>query len=304
MKPVYKISALIAGLLVCSLTQAQTKTNQQLTDELTVLQQGVNQVQRDMQKLERLLENRAMLELFQRMDELSEEVSQLRGMLEQQGHDLAGIKKRQRELYLDIDRRLRELENTSTRAPVPVTPLPALTTPDTPVSPSAPSVQSTQQKPQTTPRPAPQASEKPKPATVAAPGKRTVPVSEERAAYQKAFDMLKEGRYKMANTSFKTFLGNFPQSSYAGNAQYWLGESNYVTRQFEQAIKEFEAVLSKYPTSNKVPDAMLKLGYTYYELGQFNNARNILEQLQKKAPNSTAARLAGKRLNRMKQEGR
>ena len=128
-------------------------------------------------------------------------------------------------------------------------------------------------------------------------------MSDERKAYDRAFDMLKEGRYKMANTEFKKFLQRYPQGAYAGNAQYWLGESNYVTRQFSQAVTEFSTVMTRYPNSNKVPDAMLKLGYTYYELGQFNEARDILQKLKQRVPNSTAARLADKRLQRMQNEG-
>jgi len=269
---------------------------------VTSLQQNLGKIEQDMQRLQRLLDNRAMLELFQRMDELTDEVSQLRGLLEQQNHDLAGLKKRQRELYLDTDRRLRELEISSSRAPV-FTPAPAQA-PTAPVSAQTPAVQ-----PPAVPavsQPAVPAQAPPsaaKPATIQSSKKSSVPVSEERAAYQKAFDMLKEGRYTMANTSFKTFLSQFPQSSYAGNAQYWLGESNYVTRKFEQAVIEFKSVLSNYPRSNKVPDAMLKLGYTYYELRQFDEAKAILSQLQKRYAKTTAAKLAGKRLNRIKKEG-
>jgi tol-pal system protein YbgF len=298
---------IISNLSLCMLLMstsssfAASKNNQQLTDELTKLQQGVNQMQKDMQGYRKLLDNRAMLELFQRMDELSEEASQLRGMLEQQDHDLAGIKKRQRELYLDIDRRLRELEMTSSRAPAPAAPIapvtttePAANTPVAAPSVSQPSTAAVSNTPSV-----------PRPATIqGGTNRNTTPVSDERAAYQKAFDMLKEGRYKMANTAFKDFIDQYPESSYAGNSQYWLGESNYVTRQFEQAVIEFSAVLKKYPSSNKIPDAMLKLGYTYYELGRFAEARKMLEQLRKQNSNSTAARLAGKRLERMSRENR
>jgi tol-pal system protein YbgF len=306
-----KMLKLIPNLSLCVLlmsassTFAASKNNQQLTDELTKLQQGVNQMQKDMQGYRKLLDNRAMLELFQRMDELSEEASQLRGMLEQQDHDLAGIKKRQRELYLDIDRRLRELEMTSSRAPAAVAPVTttgsdtntAVAPPAVPVV-TAPAIQTPTAATSNTPS-------VPKPATIQGGSSRNAtPVSDERAAYQKAFDMLKEGRYKMANTAFKDFIDQYPESNYAGNSQYWLGESNYVTRQFDQALIEFSAVLKKYPSSNKVPDAMLKLGYTYYELGRFTEARQILDQLRKRNPNSTAARLAGKRLERMSRENR
>ncbi|TNF89788.1 MAG: tetratricopeptide repeat protein, partial [Gammaproteobacteria bacterium] len=62
-------------------------------------------------------------------------------------------------------------------------------------------------------------------------------------------------------------------------------------------------VLDNYPSSNKVPDAMLKLGYTFYELKQFPQAKSVLTDLRTKFPNETAARLAAKRLDRIRKEG-
>ena len=82
-----------------------------------------------------------------------------------------------------------------------------------------------------------------------------------------------------------------------------MGEANYVTRNFEQGIIEFKQVVERYPKSAKVPDAMLKLGYTYYELKQHDEAKAILQELRKRFPKSTAFRLAGKRLDRMRKEG-
>ncbi|MCP4076274.1 MAG: tol-pal system protein YbgF [Gammaproteobacteria bacterium] len=301
-------------LTVSSAAFAQAKDVQQLSSDVSSLQKGLGKIEKDMNKLRRLLDNRALLELFQRMDELSEEVSNLRGMLEQQEHDLAGLKKRQRELYLDTDRRLRELEITSTRAPAPaqtpaaVLPQPEIASP--PVQNDVPATAVSQsatpagtKKPVEAVTPPVVQSGATRPASVSTPTKSSATMSEERAAYQKAFDMLKEGRYKMANASFLEFVGRYPSSSYAGNSQYWLGESNYVTRQFKQAIKEFKKVIERYPNSNKVPDAMLKLGYTYYELHEFDNARSVLTQLQKYYSKSTASRLARKRLDRMNKEG-
>jgi tol-pal system protein YbgF len=127
--------------------------------------------------------------------------------------------------------------------------------------------------------------------------------SAEKAAYQAAFDTLKEGRYKQAKTEFKTFLEKYPNSSFSGNAQYWLGEAHYVTRNFDQGVVEFEKVLKIYPTSNKVPDAMLKLGYTFYERKQFDQAKAVLQDLLKRFSKTTAARLATKRLDRIRKEG-
>ena len=305
-----KIISLAAFLMTSSNVMAQAKNVQQLSTDVTTLQQGLSKIDQEMDQLRRLLDNRAMLELFQRMDEISDEVSNLRGMLEQQNHDLAGLKKRQRELYLDTDRRLRELEITSSRPPAakaaPGAEPPLLeSSAQEAILASRPAQEITLLAPPTivtAPAPAPaQAMNKVVPEAAPSSGAE-VTVSEEREAYQKAFDMLKEGRYKMANAAFQEFLQRYPQSSYAGNAQYWLGESNYVTRQFKEAVQEFQTVLKGYPTSNKVPDAMLKLGYTHYELHEFEEAKQILGKLREAYPKSTAARLAGKRLERMSKE--
>ena len=308
----------LSGMMISGVVTAAPKDNQQLTDEVAATQKSLNKIQTDMKKLNRLLNNRAMLELFERMDEIADEVSSLRGMMEQQGHDLAGLKKRQRELYLDIDRRLRDLEITSPSTPAAVAPVsPAETAvvvpPETvnkdlqPKQPEvAPAVMAPAEVkvpvvPPVVPVKPTTSSNVSKPAMVSA--KPKPPVSKEREDYQDSFDMLKEGRYKMATTAFKRFIDTYPKSSYAGNSQYWLGEANYVTRQFEQAITEFKKVLNQYPTSNKVPDAMLKLGYTYYEIRANDKAKAILFRLRKVHPKSTAARLAGKRLERMRKEG-
>ena len=125
----------------------------------------------------------------------------------------------------------------------------------------------------------------------------------EQEAYQAAFDTLKEGRYKEAKVELQAFLDKYPNGSFSGNAQYWLGEAHYVTRNFEQGIIEFEKVLKGFPGSNKVPDAMLKLGYTYYELKQYPESRAVLQELRTSFPNETASRLATKRLDRIRKEG-
>ena len=254
----------------------------------------------------RLIDNRAMIELMQKVEGLASEISQMRGELEQQTHDTSEIKKRQRELYLDIDRRLRALESRAVSAentePVEV---PGLDE-------TAAAAQTRTQPAQTTIEPsvktggliadtsAPETSSS---SSQSGGAQSTAANSEEQAAYQAAFDTLKEGRYKIAKTELRRFLDKYPDSTYAGNAQYWLGEAYYVTRDFDQGILEFELVLSRYPSSPKVADAMLKLGYTYYEKQEYNKARIMLNELRKRYPKSTAARLAGKRLERMPKEG-
>ena len=131
-----------------------------------------------------------------------------------------------------------------------------------------------------------------------------VPQGDDRANYQAAFDLLKDGKYAEATNGFKQFLTTFPNSALADNAQYWLGESHYVTKQYPDALKAFRTVLEKYPDSRKIPDALLKIGYCNYELKNWAEARASLDQVVKQYADTTAARLASQRLEKMRGEGR
>jgi tol-pal system protein YbgF len=132
----------------------------------------------------------------------------------------------------------------------------------------------------------------------------TLNPAEERKDYDKALEVLKEGRYAEASTAFRDFLGTYPNSGYADNAQYWRGEVFYVTREFPSALSEFEKVVTQYPDSAKVPDAKLKMGYIHYELKDWKKAREFLTQVVQEYPGTTSARLAQERLDRMSSEGR
>ena len=122
-------------------------------------------------------------------------------------------------------------------------------------------------------------------------------------AYQQAFALLKEARYEKAITAFQDYLARYPAGVRADNAQYWLGEAYYVTRQFKEAQQAFQALVDNMPTSAKRPDALLKIGFVHYELGQWDDARQSLNEVAKTFPNTPAAKLADNRLQRMKKEG-
>lgn len=243
-------------------------------------------------KLERVLGGQALTELLTRIQHLQEDVQKLRGDLEVQGNDINGIKQRQRDLYLDIDRRLQQLEasvaaKTTNAASSP--PLPTMSTqggapPATGDNTSTPAVNSAM------------------PAT-AAPQSTQQNSDEEQAAYQKAFNILRDGHYDDAIAAFKDMLNKYPGGKLSDNAQYWIGEAHFAARRFREASDEFSKVIKNYPQSSKVPDAMLKLGFSYYELSDWAKARSTLEHLEGRYPQSTAAQLADKRLRKMKSEG-
>jgi tol-pal system protein YbgF len=121
--------------------------------------------------------------------------------------------------------------------------------------------------------------------------------------YSAAFDLLKEGSYKPSITAFEAFLRDYPQSRYADNAQYWLGEANYVSREYKTALDEFQKLIARYPDSSKIAGARLKIGFTYFELKNWSAARDELQQVIKLYPDSTVAAKAQERLDRMQREG-
>jgi tol-pal system protein YbgF len=241
------------------------------------------------QQLERRLDSRSLVSLMEQVSSLQREVQQLRGDIEVQTHSMESLQKRQRDLYLDIDRRLHRLEAggvegqtgvPGTAAVVP--PHPAGATPPGPLF--APPGSSTA-------------------TTAGSAASAALNPAEERKDYDAALEQLKEGRYTEASSAFQAFLEKHPGSSYADNAQYWLGEVYYVTRAFQPALSEFGKVVDSYPDSTKIADAKLKIGYIQYELKDWPKARDMLTQVVQGYPGTTTARLAQERLDRMKREG-
>ena len=264
-----------------------------------------------LQRLERLLGSDALLKMLDSLEGLKAEVRDLRGEIELQTHDVNQLKQRQRELYLDVDRRLQEIE---TRGPAPQ----IATTEAPPAGASAdPSVtgQSGDRLAAgsgSTGGSTPAAIDSTDigiPTTGAADAEQlgaddapAIDPVREQQDYQAAFNLLKGGRYDDAAKAFREFLGNYPGGQFADNAQYWLGETFYVTRQFESAMSEFQSLILSHPSSQKLTHAMLKVGYIHQELGDPTQARQVLTQLTEQYPQSTAAGLARKRLQRLSTE--
>ncbi|HHH48408.1 MAG TPA: tol-pal system protein YbgF [Gammaproteobacteria bacterium] len=250
-------------------------------------------------RVERLLENRTLVDMALALESLQRENQQLLGQLEEQGHELERLKKRQRDLYLDIDRRLAKLEEAQAATGAAVSaaaPPPPASLPDGPTAMGAATLS-------VAPPISPQATAAARVPVLPAPASGTTAVEvdshREYDDYERAFNLLKEGRYDLALAAFKTFVQTYPQGPYTDNAQYWLGEANYAQRNFKAALGEFAKVVDNFPDSPKRPDALLKMGYTYQELGEMDKARLALNSVRMNYPDTTAARLASKRLQEL-----
>ena len=235
-----------------------------------------------LESVERKLDSnsRGLLNMLNRVEQLQRDIQQLRGEIELQTHTLKGAQRRAREQYMDIDRRLQQLESAAGMQPPapPVATPPAARAPD-PLDPP----------PMT------------RPPGAAAPS--LPPQAGENEAYDTALAVLREGRYAEAVQAFNRFLVDYPDSSFADNASYWLGETYYVTRDFDRSLATFKGLVEQYPDSPKVADSRLKTGYIHYEKKDWSAARKTLGAVVSDYPGSTAARLAGDRLKKMKKEG-
>lgn len=118
----------------------------------------------------------------------------------------------------------------------------------------------------------------------------------EKKDYEEAWRLLERKDYRAAISRFKDFLKKHPTSDYADNAQYWIGESHYALREFDQAILEFDVVRRKYPKGDKVPASLLKQGFAFAELGDKIDARLILQELLDRYPQSGEAVKAKQKL--------
>ncbi len=117
------------------------------------------------------------------------------------------------------------------------------------------------------------------------------------AEYLKAFGLYSANNFPAAIISFESFLKNNPQSDYAANAVYWIGECHYTLSDLPKAKEAFMKVADSYPKSSKTPDALLKLGYTLSAMKDKAKATSVFEKIITLYPSSPAAIKARERLN-------
>lgn len=239
----------------------------------------------------------AMANIVIQLQELQDEVRTLRGQLEDQDRELENLKRRQRDQYLDLDQRLSDARNSQ-----PVVGAGPVVSGSPPVQ-QGPTVSPAQDVPDVRPAMESQSEVTGIGQPIAQSQSAPASAADEKAAYDQAFQALKELRYADAAEDFQAFLDQYPGSEYADNAQYWLGESYYVTRNYDIALTAFQGLLDNYPESPKSPDALLKIGYTHYEMEQWDSARAALTQVQELYPDTTLSRLAENRLRSMRMEG-
>ncbi|ABD81787.1 tol-pal system protein YbgF [Saccharophagus degradans] len=193
-------------------------------------------------------------EIYYQLQLLQQEVLQLRGMVEEQAHELKRLKQQRLDDYLDLDRRLSKVgqgDFTGTKTTL------------TDIRSTAESAAA---------------------ASAGAP-------EQELQEYKDAIDLvLRKQDYKNAVIALKQHLDNYPKGRYAANAQYWLGELYLKDNELEQSRQWFSRLLGEFPNHTKVPDAKYKLGRVYDMMGDKATAKKMLQEVV--ASKTSASNLA------------
>tara|TARA_Y100000590_G_scaffold393561_1_gene471959 strand:+ start:458 stop:1321 length:864 start_codon:yes stop_codon:yes gene_type:complete len=246
-----------------------------------------------LEKIEKQLNNSALLEMLESLESLKTEINTLRGEIEVQTHTIDQLKQKQRDLYTDLDKRLERLGHNkiNENSPSDLQTLNAntageeLTNEENITDEETLVIETTSdigQKNETTSE------------------EKIVDPKEAEKTYRNAFKLLKESQYDQALVAFKSFLKDYPNDNLSNNAQYWIGEANYVMQNYEIAINEYQALLNTYPDSQKASHALLKIGYSYTELGNMADAKKILKEVIRQYPDTTASKLADERLSKIR----
>lgn len=179
-------------------------------------------------------------DVYSQIRALQEEVAILRGLLEEQNHQLKQLKQLQLDNYMDLDRRISG--GASAAAPVH----------DEPSKSTKSSVESNPTLPDT---------------------------ASEADLYKAAYDLLNQKDFDGAVAAFKEHLSRFPNGNFASNSHYWLGKVAMLKKDYPQARTWFTELIANFPNAPKVPDAQLDLGKVYFLTGEKAKAKSLLTEV-------------------------
>lgn len=179
-------------------------------------------------------------DVYSQIRALQEEITTLRGLIEEQSYELNKLKQLQLDNYMELDRRLSG------------------------GTPSVPQVTSSVSSDEPLSDPMPLAAED---------------TRSEKEIYTAAYDLLNQRDYDSAMREFQLYLDRFPTGQYASNSCYWLGKIANQNGDYDQAKNWFAKLISEFPDASKVPDAKYDLGRVYFNMGDKVKAKAIMQDV-------------------------
>src|SRR5579885_2294099 len=280
------LSAALLGALHLSAgaARAQDRDLRPLLDRIDRLERDMNQLQRQVYRgvspsgapvPVTPADSGTAVNTELRMDQLENQMRSITGSLEEVTYNIDQLKQRLDKLVSDVDLRLSQLEHPGDAAAKPSGEAVAAAAPRAAEKPSSPPGEA-----QTAP------SQQTAAANPATGG--PLPTGTPQEQYNYAFGLLRQADYPAAEQALRSFVQRYPNDPLAGNAQYWLGETYYVRKDYTNAAQSFAEGYKRYPKSGKAADNLLKLGMSLGNLGQKKEACLTFGQLGKDFPNASA----------------
>ena len=138
------------------------------------------------------------------------------------------------------------------------------------------------------------------PMKVTVDGKEFMADPTEKRDFESALTTFRKGDFAQAQPAFVDFLKRYPQSGYAPSSLFWLGNAQYATKDYKEAVVNFRSLLAQAPDHVRAPEAVLSIANCQIELKDTRGARKTLEDLGKAYPQSEAAVAAKDRLTRLR----
>jgi len=242
---------------ITEMEAAMQSQHQATQAALAELKKNQQAIEQRLNAVEAITKGQFLGDMQNQIETLKQEIARLKGDLEVAAHNVDATQQRQKDLYTDTDTRLRKLESGT----------PATNTEGVAAVGNAPAVP-------------------------AVPDK----ASQEFQTLELANGLSKEGKHKDAFTAYDKFLKDYPASSFAPDAIYGLGYSQFALRSYKSAIATQQKLVDLHGTSPKVPDAMFNIANSQIQLGQVTNAKKTLKELVAKYPNAEVTPSAQKRL--------
>ena len=138
------------------------------------------------------------------------------------------------------------------------------------------------------------------PQKVTVDGREFLVERSEKQDFEAALAIFRTGEFAASQTGFLDFLKRYPQTGYGPSALFWLGNAQYATRNYKEAMANFRALIARDPEHVRAPEAVLSIANCQTELKDTRGAKKTLEDLLKAYPASEAASAAKERLSRLK----
>ena len=138
------------------------------------------------------------------------------------------------------------------------------------------------------------------PVKVSLDGREFTAEPAEKRDFEAALLVFRKGDFAAAQPLFIDFLRRYAQSGYGPSALFWLGNAQYATRDYKEAMINFRSLIAREPEHLRAPEAVLSIANCQIELKDTKGARKTLDDLIKAYPQSEAAAAAKDRLARLK----